>query len=527
MGKIKHADIGNELTKGEWEAQATHLIGDSADLDIVRSATYVVAASDAPDHVKAQADVVCDGVADDADIRYAFLTLGYKDVLLSEGNFTFAADLFNGYLVGTFDNWRLRGSGMRVTFIKMADATQKNIIMVAGLGEAEIAGWTISDMTLDGNEANQTDGGTDSNQNGIYVNPKARDFTLCNLEAKNSFYQGVAINSGQWAIIENIYAHNNRDGGIVFTGNKEDDDHWNKYVFARGLYAYNNGQSGAVATPAYSGLYLLSIRKSIIQGIAYDNGQINSDAGNAGVIIQDVRDSILDLVSDYSYSNGIEFRGTTRGNHIKATITRTRLRRPISLHPYGKVTQNHLVLNIRDSAGEAAIFGGGTGRLFTRNTITGIFVNNLAGNNLIELSANAEYNRFHDAIFMDDQGTATTPRGIYESDGNYNIVENCTFSGFTQPPVYLTGANSKARYNQGYVTENSGTATIANTTTSIVVTHGLATTPTRVLLTARLWSLAAKAWITTLTATQFTINVDVDPGAGTAIFDWRAQVGEG
>ena len=75
-------------------------------------------------------------------------------------------------------------------------------------------------------------------------------------------------------------------------------------------------------------------------------------------------------------------------------------------------------------------------------------------------------------------------------------------------------------------TTNSGTATVANATTSIVVTHGLVDTPTRVFLMARLWSNASKAWITNLTTTQFTINVDADPGAGTAIFDWKAQLGE-
>lgn len=83
------------------------------------------------------------------------------------------------------------------------------------------------------------------------------------------------------------------------------------------------------------------------------------------------------------------------------------------------------------------------------------------------------------------------------------------------------------RMNPSHKTENSGTATVPSGATTVVITHGLATTPTRVLLTARIWSNASKAWVTTLTATQFTINVDADPGAGTAIFDWRAQVGEG
>lgn len=64
MGKIIHTDVGTELTKGEWEAEGTHLIGGQSSLDIVRTATYVVAASDAPDHVRAQSDYECTGEDD-------------------------------------------------------------------------------------------------------------------------------------------------------------------------------------------------------------------------------------------------------------------------------------------------------------------------------------------------------------------------------------------------------------------------------------------------------------------------------
>jgi hypothetical protein len=83
--------------------------------------------------------------------------------------------------------------------------------------------------------------------------------------------------------------------------------------------------------------------------------------------------------------------------------------------------------------------------------------------------------------------------------------------------------------NVGYITENSGLATVLNTATSIVVNHGLATTPTRVLITpienptnpVSFW------WVDTLTATQFTIHVNADPGASNLDFDWRAVIGEG
>ena len=118
----------------------------------------------------------------------------------------------------------------------------------------------------------------------------------------------------------------------------------------------------------------------------------------------------------------------------------------------------------------------------------------------------------------------STSYSIYEDTPSQpSLIEG----NWVDQPIHTEHAATRVRNNVGHITENSGTATVASAATTVVVSHGLVTTPTRVLLTARLWSNAAKAWITNLTATQFTINVDVDPGAGIAVFDWRAQVGEG
>ena len=73
----------------------------------------------------------------------------------------------------------------------------------------------------------------------------------------------------------------------------------------------------------------------------------------------------------------------------------------------------------------------------------------------------------------------------------------------------------------------SGSATVANGNTTAVVSHGLSKTPTRVLVSPTLWSNASKVWVTTIGASTFTINVNVDPGVGTATFHWRASVEEG
>lgn len=87
----------------------------------------------------------------------------------------------------------------------------------------------------------------------------------------------------------------------------------------------------------------------------------------------------------------------------------------------------------------------------------------------------------------------------------------------------LTALLQENGFRQG----TKGTAIVPSGATSIVVTHGLSSTPAladiSVTATNNLGS-AAQFWISTPTSTTFTINVDVDPGVTTATFVWAATL---
>ena len=75
-------------------------------------------------------------------------------------------------------------------------------------------------------------------------------------------------------------------------------------------------------------------------------------------------------------------------------------------------------------------------------------------------------------------------------------------------------------------TIKNGSVTLANGDTTVVVTHGLSATPTAgdIMVTPiEGWGSALQFWVTTLTATQFTITVDQDPGADVD-FAWFAHI---
>lgn len=104
--------------------------------DIGRTVTYSVAASDAPAHVIAQADYVCDGTADEVQIQAAIDALPAigGSVQLSQGTFTCAAqiDMASAVeLVGSnqFDQ-RLTTSGTTLSF---AASAIDGIVLASGV----------------------------------------------------------------------------------------------------------------------------------------------------------------------------------------------------------------------------------------------------------------------------------------------------------------------------------------------------------------------------------------------------------
>jgi aconitase A len=115
-----------------------------------------------------------------------------------------------------------------------------------------------------------------------------------------------------------------------------------------------------------------------------------------------------------------------------------------------------------------------------------------------------------------------------------NLIQNALI------PLYTVGATMAAscryRGNTGFLTEASGTSTVTNGNTSVVVSHGLgdsiykALTPTagqlRVVPTNNLGN-ATKFWVSNFTTTQFTINVDANPGTDTATFGWSIRANAG
>ena len=150
----------------------------------------------------------------------------------------------------------------------------------------------------------------------------------------------------------------------------------------------------------------------------------------------------------------------------------------------------------------------------------------------VHLEFNTHYNVVSDNV-LETAVAAGKTRSLIREEGTGgsgdNIITDNSLVANAAPTVALLetgGTNTIVRNNIGWVTEANGVATIANGTTSIAVTHGLSSTPalnTISVTPTNSLGTAAKFWISNVTATQFTINVDADPGATTATFVWSVR----
>lgn len=122
----------------------------------------------------------------------------------------------------------------------------------------------------------------------------------------------------------------------------------------------------------------------------------------------------------------------------------------------------------------------------------------------------------HTVVVKNGTGNLIVGADIYLDDANKHVILIGDSAGNAQ----LLGVASTSNVA-------SGEGTVIATATSVDITHGLATTPTRVQITpTATMGSASEFYVATKGTTTFTVAVDVAPGSGFT-FDWRAAIGEG
>jgi hypothetical protein len=135
--------------------------------------------------------------------------------------------------------------------------------------------------------------------------------------------------------------------------------------------------------------------------------------------------------------------------------------------------------------------------------------------------------------FVEHSG-ATTARGHQFTANSASIVlDNDDLSGLTTATkIAVAGANIWAKSCKGYVTQGSGTSSIASgATSSGNIAHGLAVTPTAQMIyftpTATTTNdVGGWPWVNTIGATNFKVDCRADPGASGLAFGWSINAAQ-
>jgi len=135
---------------------------------------------------------------------------------------------------------------------------------------------------------------------------------------------------------------------------------------------------------------------------------------------------------------------------------------------------------------------------------------------------NSNNNLIEGVVSIGESGIKRQRCGIREEGtSNFNIIALNNVSLYNVTPVTRVGANTEVKRNVGYISENSGTATIPAGATSVTVAHGLAGTP-RVVKHCPRANLGA-VWVSARDSVNITLNVAVAPTVATET-DWEAEL---
>ncbi len=408
------------------------------------AATIVVAASDSLN--KGAANYVCDGVADDVEINAALAALPagrvQKETVKCIGTFTLAATI-TPPSYSTLDLTEAR-------LVRVA-AGGGHMINIDSMANVKVVGGVV-----DGNKAAQI----------------APYTAHC-----------IRIDNASDVVIDRVEVKNSTLHGIVCT------DALCTRVSILNCLTHDNGAPGEIG----SGVYMWANDSQVLGLTTYDNTGDGVQASNSNNLI----------IEAYSYSND---RYGTYENTCNNLVLRGVYNSNVS---YGVYVQACLYAQVE----VISLLNGTYGIRWTDTSysfLRAISCNNSqTGTGYGLILINASTHNVITGVYSDDQGAHTQDYGIREqATGDYNTIIGVIATGNTVAQIATVGVNTIVRNNIGYITENSSLAAIPRdgATTTKAWPHGLAATPTSIIVTA-LETGGAGNFVTTIGATNFTINI--------------------
>lgn len=435
----------------------------------VRTSTVVVAAADAPGHLKAGADVVCPGRDDHLVINAAVAALPEVGgrVHLTGGSFRIGAmeGTFGGITIAR-SNVLLTGEGSATRLLLQDGLTDCNVIWIKG----DLQNVTVRDLFIDGNGKTQVPwvrarsgwhGG-----NGIKIidpagllGPAPRNVKVENCRIENCQLMAVMAH-GMAVEVLNCY----------FTGD------FGSHVIE--ILGHSGRIDGCTLRVKEGDTVAFGFSTDASYNYHITNNKILVEAG--GTITSHPINNWPPKQYGQGKAEGQEYHGVIAGNILNNQGTTGYVR----LDGYMDAVHHNIF------RGVPVVIGcpnGGMGVTFDHN----LLINS-------SLDIRSPHRDAESRILID--GNQFFNSRVKHTDG-----------------IVVWGTNP------GYVTENAGVAVVAADQTAVLVEHGLAAVPASVQVTpANSLGAATKFWVDAVAERQFCIRVDARPGEPTAVFRWRA-----
>ena len=463
-----------------WEQELEDLI------DSIGPVGLSVAASDASNSSKGRADYLCDGTADEVQIQAAIdalPTIGGR-VVLSEGTFTLAAAVqvsTDTMVVGQGYSTNIdHVAALQFAFTDDGAASPDDVVVsdirfvAAGSRSAEPIGIDL--------------GVTDGASNVIIKNCWFDNYVYA-----SGTPSGVR---GKYDGLKVINCHFNSASG---TGNS--------YL----VYLSDGGENilidGCTFLTSYAGncIYAYGQTRGRIIGNRIEGTTLTPLI--EGIDLEECAEFTIVANSFYNLSvDGILIGGNVSGSSEVIVSGNT-------FDACGKTNAGRRA---------AVTVGLGESQACTNILITGNIVTD--GRTLANVGEYGENIANEVSIVNNYVESCTYPSALYGN--NYNILLSGNKFVSSAEVLYIETGTLVARDNIGYLTENSGTATIDSGQVDEVVTHGLGAQPTVINVTFReAGDNDYGRWhVLNIGVTYFTVRVSSDPGSSHLDFAWEAKV---
>ncbi|RLC76269.1 MAG: hypothetical protein DRI61_13570, partial [Chloroflexi bacterium] len=378
---------------------------------------------------------------------------------------------------------------------------------------------TISNLQIDGNRNNQ---GTYNLTPALIQGYSAYDIRILNIHAHHSKGDTIEV-GGERIWIENCHLHNGTEHEIHLSGAKK--------AFVINNYLHDN--DAQLFSFGHANSEKVIVTNNILENTSHEAIYFPDDACN-----------------DIIFSNNY-FRNVYWAIRTQVACTNLLISNNIfvdsdyyAIELAGGSTECIIQNNIFYSC-DKAIYANGNRILVSGNIIKatpeqGIVLGgscNTIINNYIEagwgsyypVSITGTYIKISHNIIR--QGGTSANYLIFEDgSADYNEItnNNLRVGNPTISAIKRIGSHTIVKENLGYTTENSGSYEITGdgTNTSFTISHGLATTPTNIIITPTNASMASADWyVSSWDATNFTITFTSAPASGTKLsFKWYAEV---